>query len=54
MVFGDRGKHARIAIGVASLPFDVPVEIEATFALDDGHWRLAISSPKCAGGSGLD
>ncbi|ALD93123.1 YjgF family translation initiation inhibitor [Cupriavidus gilardii CR3] len=32
-VFGDKGKHARIAIGVASLPFCAPVEIEATFAL---------------------
>ncbi|ESH95056.1 MULTISPECIES: RidA family protein [unclassified Cupriavidus] len=32
-VFGDKGRHARIAIGVASLPFGAPVEIEATFAL---------------------
>lgn len=30
-VFGpDRGGHARSAIGVASLPFGMPVEIEAT------------------------
>jgi enamine deaminase RidA (YjgF/YER057c/UK114 family) len=27
-VFGDRGSHARFAIGVASLPRGVPVEIE--------------------------
>jgi enamine deaminase RidA (YjgF/YER057c/UK114 family) len=27
-VFGDRGKHARSAIGVPSLPMDIPVEIE--------------------------
>jgi enamine deaminase RidA (YjgF/YER057c/UK114 family) len=27
-VFGDLGRHARAAVGVASLPFDVPVEIE--------------------------
>ncbi|MBW4079079.1 MAG: RidA family protein [Acidobacteria bacterium] len=28
-VFGDnRGRHARSAIGVAELPFDIPVEIE--------------------------
>jgi enamine deaminase RidA (YjgF/YER057c/UK114 family) len=27
-VFGDRGRHARAAVGVASLPFDVPVEVE--------------------------
>ena len=30
-VFGEAGKHARSAIGVASLPFDCPVEIEAIF-----------------------
>jgi len=27
-VFGKSGKHARSAIGVASLPFNIPVEIE--------------------------
>jgi len=27
-IFGDRGTHARSAVGVASLPLDVPVEIE--------------------------
>ena len=27
-VFGDRGKHARSAIGTNVLPFDIPVEIE--------------------------
>jgi enamine deaminase RidA (YjgF/YER057c/UK114 family) len=27
-VFGDRGMHARSAVGVASLPLDAPVEIE--------------------------
>ncbi len=27
-VFGDAGKHARSAVGVASLPFVTPVEIE--------------------------
>jgi enamine deaminase RidA (YjgF/YER057c/UK114 family) len=32
-IFGDIGSHARIAIGVASLPLNVPVEVEATFAL---------------------
>ncbi len=29
-LFGDRGKHARAAVGCASLPLDVPVEIEMT------------------------
>lgn len=28
-IFGERGRHARAAVGVASLPFNVPVEIEA-------------------------
>jgi len=32
-VFGDAGRHARSAVGVASLPFDVAVEIEATFEI---------------------
>ncbi len=32
-VFGDRGRHARSAVGVASLPFGFSVEIEATLAV---------------------
>lgn len=28
---GDKGRHARSAVGVAALPFGVAVEIEATF-----------------------
>jgi enamine deaminase RidA (YjgF/YER057c/UK114 family) len=27
-VFGDTGRHARSAVGVAALPLDVPVEVE--------------------------
>jgi len=27
-VFGDAGRHARLAVGVASLPFDIALEIE--------------------------
>lgn len=27
-VFGDRGRHARAAVGMAALPFGIPVEIE--------------------------
>lgn len=30
-VFGDAGRHARIAIGVAELPAGVPVEVEFLF-----------------------
>ena len=31
--FGQRGEHARVALGVASLPFGAPVEVEAIFAV---------------------
>ncbi len=33
-VFGERGKHARAAIGVAGLPFGVAVEVEAVFEIE--------------------
>ena len=29
-IFGDRGRHARCAVGMGSLPFNMTVEIEAT------------------------
>lgn len=32
-VFGDNGRHARSAVGVASLPFGVAVEVEAILAV---------------------
>lgn len=32
-VFGDKGKHARFAVGAPSLPFDVAVEVEAVFEI---------------------
>ena len=32
-LFGDRGRHARAAVGVSSLPGGVAVEVEATFEL---------------------
>lgn len=34
-VFGDRGRHARSAVGVANLPFNVAVEVEAVFEIAD-------------------
>jgi enamine deaminase RidA (YjgF/YER057c/UK114 family) len=34
-VFGDRGRHARLAVGVASLPAGLAVEVEATIAVRD-------------------
>lgn len=33
-IFGDRGVHARSAVGVAVLPLDAPVEIEIIVAFD--------------------
>ena len=30
-VFGERGRHARSAVGMGSLPFGITVEIEAVF-----------------------
>ena len=33
-VFGDKGKHARSAVGVGSLPFDVAVEVEAVAEIE--------------------
>jgi enamine deaminase RidA (YjgF/YER057c/UK114 family) len=32
-VFGERGEHARLAVGVSSLPANLAVEIEATIAV---------------------
>ena len=34
-VFGDLGTHARSAVGVASLPLNSPVEIDAVFEVRD-------------------
>ena len=34
-VFGDRGRHARSAVGVAALPHGIPVEIEAIIEVED-------------------
>lgn len=33
-VFGDAGRHARAAVGVASLPLNATVEVDITFAVD--------------------
>jgi enamine deaminase RidA (YjgF/YER057c/UK114 family) len=33
-VFGDAGHHARSAVGMAELPFDIPVEIEMVVEVD--------------------
>jgi enamine deaminase RidA (YjgF/YER057c/UK114 family) len=33
-LWGSAGTHARSAVGMAQLPFDIPVEIEAEVAID--------------------
>lgn len=33
-VFGDKGRHARFAVGAPSLPFDAAVEIDAIFEIE--------------------
>jgi enamine deaminase RidA (YjgF/YER057c/UK114 family) len=33
-IFGEAGRHARLAVGVAVLPYDVAVEVEAIFEID--------------------
>jgi len=35
-VFGEAGRHARLAIGVAVLPYDVAVEVEGVFEIGQG------------------
>ncbi|MFT7517986.1 MAG: enamine deaminase RidA (YjgF/YER057c/UK114 family) [Kiritimatiellia bacterium] len=35
-VFGDVGRHARSAVGAASLPFGVAVEVDGVFEVRDG------------------
>lgn len=34
-VFGDAGQHARLAVGVSSLPFNIALEVEATVEIRD-------------------
>src|SRR5262249_42839349 len=36
-VFGDKGRHARTTVGVASLPLDAAVEVEGLFEV---AWRI--------------
>ena len=34
-IFGNKGKHARFAVGVAALPLNVPVEIDGVFEIEE-------------------
>ena len=49
-VFGDRGKHARSAVGMGSLPRGIPVEIEVIVEVEDAAApkaaRRAAATPK--------
>ncbi|MEO1718207.1 MAG: RidA family protein [Planctomycetota bacterium] len=36
-VFGDRGRHARAAVGSVALPLGTPVEVEVLFELGDAR-----------------
>ncbi|MEN2993882.1 MAG: RidA family protein [Thermodesulfovibrio sp.] len=33
-IFKDKGKHCRVAVGVCSLPFDAPVEMDFVFEIE--------------------
>ncbi len=45
-VFGDRGRHARSAVGMGSLPRGIPVEIEVIVEIDDAPARRAAAARK--------
>ncbi|MEM9819120.1 MAG: RidA family protein, partial [Cyanobacteria bacterium P01_D01_bin.6] len=33
-VFGEAGRHTRLAVGVSALPYNVAVEVEGVFEID--------------------
>jgi enamine deaminase RidA (YjgF/YER057c/UK114 family) len=44
-VFGERGHHTRSAVGMASLPFGIPVEIELVTVTSPGVGRCGAPAP---------
>jgi enamine deaminase RidA (YjgF/YER057c/UK114 family) len=40
-VFGDAGRHTRISVGVAGLPYGCAVEVEAIFSIHSRGWANA-------------
>ena len=44
-LFGDRGRHARSAVGMGSLPRGIPVEIEVIVEVEDAPARRAAAKP---------
>jgi enamine deaminase RidA (YjgF/YER057c/UK114 family) len=47
-VFGERGKHARSAVGMGSLPRGIPVEIEVIVEIEDAPVLRAAAARKIA------
>lgn len=47
-VFGDRGKHARSAVGMGSLPRGIPVEIEVIVEVEADEAPSAAPTPRAA------
>jgi enamine deaminase RidA (YjgF/YER057c/UK114 family) len=41
-VLGERGKHARSAVGMGSLPMQIPVEIEVIVEIDSSQKKSAV------------
>lgn len=44
-VFGERGRHARSAVGMGSLPRGIPVEIEVIVEIEDAPTARAAAKP---------
>jgi hypothetical protein len=47
-IFGERGRHARMAVGVAALPYDVAVEVEGVFEVHGRIARVSAQRQRCA------
>lgn len=47
-VFGDRGRHARSAVGMGSLPRGIPVEIEVIVEINAAPGRASAAARKSA------
>jgi enamine deaminase RidA (YjgF/YER057c/UK114 family) len=45
-VFGERGKHARSAVGMGSLPMQIPVEIEVIVEIDSSRKKSAVKKKR--------
>ncbi len=45
-IFGDKGKHSRLAIGVSELPLNAPIEISMIIEATGGLDRKSLGEPK--------